>query len=62
MINNQITSPDSNLSIEIYNSNGSERVVIKNGTLYLSNTFTPDYHHIVHYLTFYKYLYMWVYK
>jgi len=38
MTNNQITSPDSNLSIEIYNSNGSERVVIKNDTLYLSNT------------------------
>ena len=45
MINNTINSPESNLSIEIYNSNGTERIVIKNDTLYLSNIFTPDYHH-----------------
>ena len=45
MINNTITSPESNMSLEIYNSNGTERVVIKNDTLYLSNVFTPDYHH-----------------
>jgi len=45
MQNNKITSPKSNLSIEIYNPNGTERVVVKNDTLYLSNAFTPDYHH-----------------
>ena len=45
MRNNTITSPENNLSIGIYNSNGTERVVVKNDTLYLSNVFTPDYHH-----------------
>ena len=45
MTNNTITSPENNLSIEIYNSNGTERVVVKNDTLYLSNIFTSDYHY-----------------
>jgi hypothetical protein len=41
----KIHSPNSNFVVELYNVNGTERVVIKNNKLYLSNYFTPDYHH-----------------
>jgi hypothetical protein len=42
---NNTPSPNSNLSFELYNPNGTERIVIKKDTLYLSSIFSPDYHH-----------------
>jgi hypothetical protein len=38
------SSPSSNLSVQLYNGNGTERIVIKDGTLYLDNTFGIEYH------------------
>ena len=45
MIETKTDSPIGNVSLELYNSNGSERIVIKNDILYLDNRFDPDYHH-----------------
>jgi hypothetical protein len=38
-------SPNSNFVVELYNVNDTERIVIKKNKLYLSNCFTPDFHH-----------------
>jgi hypothetical protein len=38
------SSPSNNLSVQLYNGNGTERIVIKNDTLHLDNTFGIEYH------------------
>jgi tRNA(Ile2) C34 agmatinyltransferase TiaS len=35
------------LSVQLYNSNGTERIVIENDTLYLDNTFGIEYHRML---------------
>jgi hypothetical protein len=41
------SSPNNNLSVQLYNSNGTERIVIENDTLYLDNTFGIEYHRML---------------
>ncbi|MDR1820196.1 MAG: hypothetical protein LBR15_08145 [Methanobrevibacter sp.] len=44
MLIQEIQSPNNNLSVQIYNFNGTERVVLKDDKLYLENSFDLSVH------------------
>jgi hypothetical protein len=44
MLTKEIQSPNSNLSVQVYNFNGTERFVLEDDKLYLENIFDLSVH------------------